>query len=122
MIKNNVGKKISRQLLLALIVSLVVSLGLTWIFLIGVMKFFIVNPQYLSNPVFYNMVSLLTFVVGIGFFVLTFFLLINKKIKYLKYVSKRVKEIANEGFGSTIEIRGYDEIAELCRNINSMSR
>jgi len=61
-------------------------------------------------------------VIGFVFFVLTFLLLINKKIKYLKYISKRVKEIANEGFGSTIDIKGNDEISALCLNINSMSK
>ena len=61
-------------------------------------------------------------VIGFIFFVLTFLLLINKKIKYLKYISNRVTEIANEGFGATIDIKGNDEISALCLNINSMSK
>lgn len=65
---------------------------------------------------------MLIFVINIEIFVLTFFLIINRKIKYLKYISQRVQDIAREEFGSTIEIRGNDEISDLCLNINLMSQ
>lgn len=74
------------------------------------------------SPALYNSILLLIFGFGIGIFVLIFFLFISKKIRYLKYISQRVKDIAHEGFGSTIEIQGNDEITELCLNINSMSQ
>jgi signal transduction histidine kinase len=86
------------------------------------------EPVYLSytretSPaILYNILISLIFVVPIGVFVLTFLLLINRKIKYLKYISKQVEEIANEGLGTMIYIRGNDEIARLCLNINAMSK
>jgi signal transduction histidine kinase len=40
---------------------------------------------------------------------------------YIKYIAERVKKISNEDLGSAIEIRGNDELAELCKSINSMS-
>lgn len=118
MIKNKVGQKISFQLLFAIAVSVIVS-----ILALSLLSNF-VKMYYIQQipPAYYLIIFLLIFVLGIGFFVLAFFLLINRKIKYLRYISKRVKEIANEGFGSIIEIKGEDEIAELCLNINSMSK
>ena len=121
MIKNKVGKKVSLQLLLAIAVGFIVSLGALTL-LSHYMTIYYFSHTQEPSPAFYNIISLLLFVLGIGLFVLTFFLLINKKMKYLKYISKRVKEISNEEFGSMIEIRGNDEIAELCLDINSMSK
>jgi signal transduction histidine kinase len=114
--------KISLQLFLAIIVSFLVSLGATIInfkFLSWLNDFF--NLQEINLNILIA-ISLSVFVISVIFFVLTFFLIINRKIKYLKYISEQVKDIAHEGFGSKIEIRGNDEISELCLNINLMSQ
>ncbi len=122
MIKNKVGKKVSLQLLVAITISLFVTFGGTVIISGFISQFYILYPQLLSSLAFVIPYTLLIFVVIIGIFIITFLLLISRKIKYLRYISKRIKEIANEGFGSIIEIRGDDEIAALCLNINSMSK
>ena len=46
---------------------------------------------------------------------------VNRKVKYIKYLTEEVKVIKDEGFGKTIEVRGEDELAELCYSINEMS-
>lgn len=123
MIKNKVGKKISLQLLAAITISFFVTLGVVTITVVPVNNWFYYSKMELfSRPAFVNTYLALDFVVIIGIFVVTFLLLIKKKIKYLRYVSKRIQEIANKEFGSTIDIKGNDEIAELCLNINSMSK
>lgn len=82
--------------------------------------FFICFNFYARTNFFFAMM-MLTWVIGIGVFICVFLLLINRKIKYLKYVSEKVQEIANEEIGSAIEIKGHDEIAVLGKNINIMS-
>lgn len=74
------------------------------------------------SPTYYNLLPLIILISGILVFTFTLLLLINKKIKYLKYISQQVKDIAHEGFGSKLKIQGDDEISELCRNINLMSQ
>src|SRR5665648_5104 len=125
MIMNKVGKKVSLQLLVAITISFFAPFGAIIIFSLIINRYyFSKNPEVFLRPAFYfyNTYAILIMVVFIGVFIITFLLPIKKKLKYLRYVSIRIKEIANEGFGSIIEIRGDDEIAELCSNINSMSK
>ena len=70
----------------------------------------------------YNFITLALLVIAVILFIVIFLLLVNKKIKYIKYISKRVNKIANEELGSTIEIKDKDKLAELCISINSMSK
>ncbi len=46
---------------------------------------------------------------------------VNRKVKYIKFLTKEIKEIKKAGFGRVIEVKGEDELANLCRSINSMS-
>lgn len=117
---NRFATKISVQLLFTIAVSFIISLAASVILAYYMIPYYILNTQSIS-PVIYNMIVLFIFIIGIGVFVLTFFLFIRRKIKYIKYISEQVREIANEGFGSIIEIKGNDEIAQLCLNINFMS-
>ncbi len=112
--KHKLQTKLSLQLIFAIAVSYFITL-----IALGAFSRVIYRSPYLSS--LSKPISTAIFLAGIIFFVMIFYLLIYKKINYLKYISRQVKEIANEGFGTTIEIRGNDEIAELCKNINTMS-
>ena len=46
---------------------------------------------------------------------------INRKVKYLKYISKSVTNIKTQKYLNPIEIKGRDEIAQLAEDINTMS-
>ena len=118
---SKIRSKISLKLLLAVILSFIASLTASSIMGRYTVGYYFLKKQEIS-PTYYNILLLLVFVSGILVFVLTLFLLINKKIKYLKYISKQVKEIADKEFGSTIKLQGNDEITELCQNINLMSK
>ncbi len=113
--------KISIKLLLVVVVSFFTS-----IFIMSEIQPYIKNLYFFPNlykSIHASIISgLLIYIIGIASFVLIFVLIINREIKYIKYISKQVKKIANEDFGATIEIRGKDELAELCENINIMSR
>lgn len=70
----------------------------------------------------YSIIAVIIFAVGIIVFFVTFLLLVNNKIKYIKYISEQVGKIANEELGLSLKVRGNDELAELCKSINSMSK
>ncbi len=54
-------------------------------------------------------------------FVITFSLRINRRVRYVEYLSREVGRIREEGFGGTMELRGDDELTWLCAAINEMS-
>lgn len=64
---------------------------------------------------------LLNLILLIGVFLVSFTLLINRKVKYIKYITKEIKKIEDEGFGKTINIKGNDELSDLSKSINRMS-
>ncbi|QGU96868.1 HAMP domain-containing protein [Clostridium bovifaecis] len=59
---------------------------------------------------------------GVVIFSLSFLLTTSREINYIRYIAKQVKQIANQSLGTTLEVRGNDELAELCSNINFMSK
>lgn len=116
MSKHRIRTKISLQLLITVVISL--GLAVTAGFIFARLIFTYVIASY--GTAFIVMI-LCSWILGIGMFIVIFLLLIHRKINYLKYVSKKVHEIANKGFGATIKINGHDEIAVLGENINLMS-
>lgn len=67
-----------------------------------------------------NFIALCLLVVALVFLI-CFTLFINRKVKYIKYITKEIKTIEDEGFGQTISVKGYDELAQLSKSINNMS-
>lgn len=55
-------------------------------------------------------------------FSLTFTAFVNRKVRYIEYISSELEIIQKKGFGQTLELHGNDEITELCKRINSMSK
>ncbi|MDO5517272.1 MAG: HAMP domain-containing sensor histidine kinase [Clostridium sp.] len=77
---------------------------------------------FMSSNYFFSMNFIfIAAMAALAIFVTTFILLVNRKVKYIKYLTKEVKVIKEEGFGKTIKVAGGDELAELCRSINDMS-
>lgn len=114
--------RISIYLILVILVSIVVATQGT-IFIIWITFRIYPNIQEFinkSNFILVNTVSLIVFI-AIALFLLTFVLLANRKVNYIKFLTKEVKKIKNEGFGKTIKLKGGDELAELCKSINDMS-
>jgi signal transduction histidine kinase len=78
------------------------------------------NQDNLEAIIYY--VAALYIIATIGTFVLCFVLISGKHINYINYITKQVKLIASGNLGQTLEVRGNDELAQLCININSMSK
>ena len=115
---NKIGIYLTLSVIGALIAAIeFIALGMTCVvkFMPDVTSY--VTENYLLAM---NMIYIVV-LLGIAVFLLVFTLFVNKKVKYIKFLSSEVKVIKDEDFGKTIEVRGQDELAELCSSINNMS-
>jgi len=46
----------------------------------------------------------------------------SRHIKYINYITNEIKLITSKNLGQTLQVRGNDELSELCININLMSK
>lgn len=114
--------KLSIYIILAVVVS--IFCAVEFIMLIGIIVFKLYPGFYdiLATNYFVSINAFYMMWIGIvGMFLLIFMLLINRKVKYIKYMTKGVKKIKDEGFGKTLNVKGKDELGELCESINDMS-
>ncbi|MDU5108550.1 ATP-binding protein [Clostridium sp.] len=114
--------KISIYLILVVLISIITAIEGTILLSTIVIRIFPNIMNYLGVNDFFsiNMAYLFFFIV-IAIFLITYVLLVNRKVKYIKFLTNEVKIIKEEGFGKTIKVKGDDELAELCMSINDMS-
>ncbi|GAA0777462.1 hypothetical protein GCM10008908_32680 [Clostridium subterminale] len=114
--------KISLYLILTVIVSIIAGVEIVIIIISIIFKVCPNVIEYIVNNYFIAINSgYMLFFLGVGTFLFVFLVLVNKKVKYIKFLTREVKVIKDNGFGKTIEIKGKDELAELCESINNMS-
>ncbi len=111
-----ITNKISIKLLLTTAFCLFLSLIASFLF-----TDFVIVKNGLEKRIDTNILAILVFITSIGVYISAFLLIVNRKIKYIKYMAQKVKKISNEDLGSPLEIRGNDELAELSTSINFMS-
>ena len=114
--------KIGIYLILSVIGALIAAIEFIALGMTCVVKFMPDVTSYVTENYLLamNMIYIVV-LLGIAVFLLVFTLFFNKKVKYIKFLSSEVKVIKDEDFGKTIEVRGQDELAELCSSINNMS-
>ena len=114
--------KIGIYLILSVIGALIAAIEFIALGMTCVVKFMPDVTSYVTENYLLaiNMIYIVV-LLGIAVFLLVFTLFVNKKVKYIKFLTNEVKVIKDEGFGKTIEVKGQDELAELCRSINNMS-
>lgn len=114
--------KLGVYLILVILVSIIASVEG---FLIISRIFFKLWPEFpytLADNYFLSInLGYISIFLVVAIFLITFITLVNRKVKYIKYLTKEVKVIKNKGFGKTIEVKGGDELSELCKSINDMS-
>lgn len=114
--------KIGIYLFFVVIISLVSAIQGVFIFIAIIAKIMpniielMGTDYFISVNIFFIMVC-----IGMSLFLSVFIFLVNRKVKYIKYLTKEVNVIKEEGFGKTIKVKGEDELAQLCRSINNMS-
>ncbi|KGK86442.1 HAMP domain-containing sensor histidine kinase [Clostridium sp. HMP27] len=110
------------KLLLEIVLSFILSL--VYLFTLSLYVFgpyLEKNQNNLSNGFLFYF-ALVYLASGVGVFVLCFLLMSNRHIKYIKYITREVKLIAGGNLEKPLKIKGNDELAELCININTMSK
>lgn len=118
---NVIGRSLGAKLLFKVALSFIISLAALWgVSYVIISRYIVENKENLTATA-YNVLSVILFTLTIAAFIVTFLVLVNREIKYIKYIAHHVKWISTEELGSTLEVRGNDELAELCKNINSMS-
>ena len=114
--------KIGIYLILSVIGALIAAIEFIALGMTCVVKFMPDVTSYVTENYLLAMnMMYIVVLLGIAVFLLVFTLFVNKKVKYIKFLSSEVKVIKDEDFGKTIEVRGQDELAELCSSINNMS-
>ncbi|MHC1681454.1 MAG: sensor histidine kinase [Clostridiaceae bacterium] len=108
------------NLLIKIAFSILISLGIYSVVSYIFCLIYINNLKNLSILLI-NLICFGIFIAAIIVSIIIFLLLIRREIKYINYIKKQVKFIANRNLGATLEVRGQDELAELCESINYMS-
>ena len=65
---------------------------------------------------------LLLLVLGLFAFVISFYFLINKHMKYIKLITSGMKELAEGNFDVNLQVRTVDEFGQLARYMNQMKK
>jgi Signal transduction histidine kinase len=117
---------ITISLKLKLLIEIVLSFTLAVLYLFT-FSIYVFGPYFEKNrnnwsTSFAYYFVIVYFISGVGVFVLCFLLMSNRHIKYIKYIAREVKFIAGGNLGKPLKIKGTDELAELCININTMSQ
>lgn len=112
--------KITTKLIFTILISLIVSM-IYMVLLGNISAIYIIEHSNNIKPLIFNMFALIIVLGSIVSFIITFYFLVNKRVKYIMYISHKVKEISNGNIGDTIEIKGNDEVSELAKSINNMS-
>lgn len=115
-------EKLSIYLVLVVLISIITAIEGVLIISAIAFKIFPQVEKYLGVNYFFsiNLFYLVCFI-GVSLFLITFVFLVNRKVKYIKFLTKEVKMIKDKGFGRKIRVKGEDELADLCKSINNMS-
>ncbi|MBC8061389.1 MAG: HAMP domain-containing histidine kinase [Clostridiaceae bacterium] len=77
------------------------------------------SPVQMVNT--FNLYAALLIITPIVTFIIIFLLGINKRVKYLKYITNSVSVVKEEVHLEELSLKGKDEITELAKSINIMS-
>lgn len=141
--KKRIFNKLAFRLIILILISIVISMAISFFigngFSISVQNEYVHLSWYNSNipgGVFiakdvygqgenilreFNFHAFLMVLFPVIIFFVIFLVVINKRIKYLSYITKSLGEIKSEKYLKPIEVKGNDEIAELANGINIMS-
>jgi len=99
-----------------IVVKLLIAVVISFLSSFSVIIIMLFSPLVHVIDDFLIFSSLIIFV-----FIGVFWLMVRKKLLYLKLITESVHDIANGKLGLTIRIESSDELAQLAQNINYMS-
>lgn len=122
--KNSNSKNIRWKILLLFLLSIISAIVVVGILLLvalllskdyGIRKIL----KYLDSAIGVIPISI---IVGLVMFIIFFFIFTKKSIYYLEEINLGLKRISEGNLNTKIPIRTEDELGQLARNINSMSK
>lgn len=122
--KNNNAKNIRWKILLLFLLSIISAIAVVGILLLvalvlsndyGLRKIL----KYLDSTIGVIPISI---IIGLVMFIIFFFIFTKKSIYYLEEINLGLKRISEGNLNTKIPIRTEDELGQLARNINSMSK
>lgn len=117
--KKRIINKVGIKLLILIPIDMIISL-LFFLFLMNMINKIVHNDNGFFEK-YGAIVAIGSFILGLVIFAVIFLITINRRIKYLKYISKSVTNIKTQQYLNPIEIKGNDEISQLAEDINTMS-
>ena len=104
----------------SLMISLAVLAAEYLLFYFGLRNFFyFLGSRYGIAAEYLH--TVLTVALPLVCFVISFSVRINRRVRYVEYLSGEIQLIREEGFGRVMELQGDDELTQLCAAINEMS-
>jgi len=117
--KKSIINKIEIKLLITIIIAMIISFLFYEYLFFTLGKLSDTYPDYSGITGVY--IALGAFISALIIFLSIVLIALNRRIKYLKYISKSVTNIKTQKYLNLIEIKGGDEIAQLAEDINTMS-
>ncbi len=108
-----ISRRISIKLILSVVISAFLAMISVYMFSAFIAMPYIMMRTNSISVLEYNILAVMIFTIGITVFLVIFLSLVNKKIKYIKYISEQINKIANEQLGSTLKVKGNDELSDL---------
>ncbi|WP_411681283.1 ATP-binding protein [Clostridium thailandense] len=120
--KKIIMNKVGIKLLILIPIDMILTF-FSFVFLVNILQK-IVGADNINTDIIVKYGSFLAiagFILALIIFTIIFLIAINGRIKYLKYISKSVTNIKTQKYLKPIDIKGSDEIAQLAKDINTMS-
>lgn len=118
-LETSFGKRLTAYFLRAVCFSFIISLAALAAENLLFFLLYYLGLQYDAVSEFFHMI--LSVVLPVICFVISFSVRINCRVRYVEYLSREIQLISEEGFGRVMELQGDDEITWLCAHINEMS-
>lgn len=116
---NKIINKIAIKLLILIQISFIVSI-ISFVYLCTIYgKVVGIYENYPGAARIYVLIA--AFISSLIIFIVILLIAINGRVRYLNYISETVTNIKTQQFLSPIAIKGRDEIAQLAKDINTMS-
>ncbi len=126
--KNNLVRSLRRRILLYGLISCISTLivELFVVFNISIINEYMTETGYGEDPFVYRnategMQIFAMVVIGIIVFFVTFLLLMENVVKYLKEITVGISKIADGNLNEKIEVKGDDELSYIAKSLNDMT-
>ncbi len=127
--KNKLVNSFEKRLIIYIIISVLIMICSELVFwnMIWVISKRLVQSGYRGEGIGSNGLDpriqlILLVVLGFLVFVLSFYFLINKHMKYIKTITNGMKEIAEGNFDVNLQVMTVDEFGQLARYMNQMKK